>query len=121
MHPLSVFPSLLEYSQFAPFILRIALAVVLFMTDSLLLLRGCSEECNKISKIIQILLATLLILGLFIQPVAMIIVLLIMIDTIITTAKKANIENSILKFLIIAISLSLILLGPGLFSLDLPL
>lgn len=118
---LSIFPNLFDYSQFAPFILRIALAAVLLMTDSVLLFKSGNQEYDKVAKIIQILSAFLLLLGLFIQPVAIVIILLIVADSIVATIKKTNYENSLLKFLIVATALSLLLLGPGVFSIDLPL
>jgi len=97
---LSVFPWLFNYSQIAPFILRLGLGIVLIRVG----------YKNGIIGIVQILTAVFLFLGLLTQPAA----LLAMIAS-------YKIKERKLMFLIFAVALSLILLGPGLFSFDLPL
>ncbi len=97
----SVFPELFNYSQVSPLILRIFLA--------LCLLTGAKE---KFAKIIQIICALFLFLGLYTQIAALLTIVVLMADK--TEEKKT-------KILMIITALSLIFSGPGLFSFDLPL
>ncbi|MCX6731524.1 MAG: hypothetical protein NTX55_00865 [Candidatus Parcubacteria bacterium] len=97
---LSVFPELFNYSQIAPLIFRIALAVILIRIG----------YKNGLIGIVQILTAVLLFLGLFTQ-----------IAGLLAIGACYKIKERKLMLLIFAIAVSLMLLGPGLFSIDLPL
>ena len=97
---LSVFPELFNYSQIAPFILRIALGIILIRIG----------YKSGFIGIIQILTAVFLFLGLFIQIAAPLAII-----------ACYKIREKKLALMIVATALSLILLGPGLFSFDLPL
>jgi len=111
---LSLFPELFNYSQIAPLLLRISLAIVLLLS--------IKDWPNKFFASLKILTAFLLAIGLFIQPAA-IIILLILISEIIARKKGELVVDLNIRqiILIMAISLSLLFIGPGLFSLDLPL
>lgn len=110
---LSIFPWLFNYSQIAPFILRIVLAVALV---SLNFSRTKSEnKYLKASAGAQCLAALSIFLGIFIQAGALLTIIAVIADVI----KKQR--SKLLGLLIFAIALSLLFLGPGLFSLDLPL
>lgn len=108
---LSVFPELLNYSQVAPLILRLCLSVVLIKWGYLNVFKG-NEKKEKILGAGQFLSAVLLVTGLLVQPVALLAAATAIIE------KK---DEKFLKFVVIANALSLMVLGPGLFSLDLPL
>lgn len=108
---LSLFPWLLTYEQIAPFLLRIALAIIFL---------GSGYHKIKLSKfqtksvgLVEIGCSIMLVLGFLTQLAAILIVII----TTITTLKT----NKRIAFLIIACALSLLLLGPGIFSIDLPL
>ena len=106
---LSVFPELFNYSQIAPFILRISLAIVLVRFGYLAIFKTITRR-EKAMGIIQWLAAILLFLGFLTQIAAVLAIVIVF-----------NIKSKTLKLMIISVALSLMLLGPGLFSLDLPL
>lgn len=106
---LSVFPELFNYSQIAPLILRLGLAIVLARLGYLAVFKTITK-CEKITGLIQILAAIFLFLGFLTQVAA-----LLAITTVF------NVKSKILKLLIVSVALSLMLLGPGLLSIDLPL
>jgi hypothetical protein len=106
---LSVFPELFNYSQIAPFILRISLAVILVRFGYLAIFKTITRH-EKTIGIIQWLAAIFLFLGFLTQIAA-----------ILAIAAVFNIKPKTQKLMVIAVAVSLILLGPGLFSFDLPL
>lgn len=118
----SVFPELFNYSQLAPFILRIALALVLAQTAFLTGVKS-PDKREKIIGIIKILSAFFILIGMLTQAAAMIIAILMLFRAVDAKIKKIVIapERKLLDSLIFVISVSLILFGPGLFSIDLPL
>lgn len=97
---LSVFPQLFDYSQLAPLILRVGLGVILIKVG----------YKNGFVGALQILAAVFIILGLFIQVAALL-----------ALATCYKIKEKKIMLLVVAVALSLIFLGPGLISLDLPL
>lgn len=105
----SVFPELFNYSQIAPFILRIALAIVLVRFGYSAIFKIITRR-EKAIGIIQWLTAIFLFLGFLTQIAAVLAIVTVF-----------NIKSKMLKLMIVVTALSLILLGPGLFSIDLPL
>ncbi len=117
---LSLFPSLLSYGLVAPFLLRIVLAIVV--------LHFAYVHIQKKSRIpvifgtIQAISGFLLLIGLFTQVAALILVIifgLLMVKQIINKAFLSDGVNYYLLLFIIA--LSLIVSGPGAFAFDYPL
>jgi hypothetical protein len=106
---LSVFPELFNYSQIAPFILRIALSIVLVRFGYLAIFKTIARR-EKTIGIIQWLAAIFLFLGFLTQIAAFLAIVTVF-----------NIKPKISKLMIVSVALSLMLLGPGLFSFDLPL
>jgi hypothetical protein len=106
---LSVFPELFNYSQIAPFILRISLAIVLVRFGYLAIFKTITRR-EKTIGIIQWLAAIFLFLGFLTQIAAFL-----------TIATVFNVKPKIPKLMIASAALSLMFLGPGLFSIDLPL
>jgi len=115
----SIFPELFNYSHLAPFILRVFLAIIL-LRMVYLNLKG-REKCPKICVVIQALSAGLLLVGFLTQAAALLTILVIIAGTLRSKIKNIPMTERALKFLVFAIALSLLLLGPGLFSFDLPL
>jgi hypothetical protein len=106
---LSVFPELFNYSQFGPFFLRLALAIVLIKIGYLAIFKPLKKYERAIG-IAQWISALFLLLG-FLTQIGALIALI--------TSFKA--EQKIMKPMIVAVALSLLFLGPGLLSFDLPL
>lgn len=115
----SIFPELFNYSYLAPFILRLSLAAVLLRFGYLKFKSFSRYE--KITGAVQILSAIFLLLGLFTQIASLLVILLALGEIIESKIKKVAIARKDLKLLILAMALSLALLGPGLFAIDLPL
>lgn len=106
---LSVFPELFNYSQIAPFILRIALSIVLVRFGYWAIFKTTTRH-EKAIGIIQWLAAIFLFLGFLTQIAALLAIVTVF-----------NVKPKISKLMIVSVALSLMLLGPGLFSFDLPL
>ena len=132
---LSVFPQLFDYQQIGPFLLRLVLAVVFIAHGYPKLFGGFAGIANffesigiKPGKFWALIVGVtefgggiLLILGIFVQPVA----LLLAIDMIVAIWKvkwKEGFKSGYeFELVLLVIALSLLVLGPGAFSIDLPL
>ena len=111
---LSLFPQIFFLEQIAPFILRLALGLIFIS-------RGYSKIFNKESKfilgagIIELAGGALVLAGFLTQLGA----LLIIADRILVISKTR--QNYELSGALIAMAASLLFLGPGFLSIDLPL
>jgi uncharacterized membrane protein YphA (DoxX/SURF4 family) len=124
---LSVFPSLYNYSFFVPAILRLFLAIYLFRAAYGNFLNMKVAEPDKKSTILfwtafKALGAILMLLGLFIQPAALLLAASTL-AVIFLRKKHAFAQKYPAEFywLLIAVYVTLALLGPGPWSIDLPL
>lgn len=115
---LSVFPELLNYSQLSPFILRMALAVILLRFGYACLKRP--DVYKKTTGAIKIVSAILLAIGMLTQIAALAVSLLIITTSIKRKIETGRVDGKALRFLILASSMALLFMGPGLFSIDLP-
>lgn len=116
---LSIFPQLFDYSYFAPFILRVALAFILLGAGY-----SQAKEMGKIQKAVGLgnfLAGVLLLAGFLTQLAAILASAAVLVEILRLKIKKVAIPAKGLKFLILAIAFSLTLLGAGAFSIDLPL
>lgn len=102
---LSIFPSLLTYGLLAPLILRVVVALVLFYS-------GYRQQ--NILGWLTVIGTLGLFLGLFTQPVALLLALIISIRP------DKNLPST-QRWLLLAILLSLLVTGPGFLAFDLPL
>lgn len=114
----SLFPELFNFSFIAPFILRIALGVPLIKHGF-----GKATHKNKTHQRILggivFLSGVLLVIGLFTQAAALAVSFIIIVNSIIMRGQH---PHSLTERLIkLAIAVSLILTGPGIFAFDLPL
>ncbi len=121
---LSVFPGLLNYPLIGIFILRAALGLV-FLKFGLEIFFQKRKAVEKLGGFFEIICGTLLILGLFTQPSALFALLITLTAVIFKAAKTGTGEvfpqPLVFYALLAAVSVSLVLLGPGAFSVDLPL
>lgn len=117
---LSVFPELFNYSQMAPVILRIALAAVLFYFGYLSL-KAEEGKYSKAEGALKIIIGLFLLVGFLTQIAALLASLAMIAEAVKEKMASGVIKRKVLKFLIFSIGASLALLGPGLFSIDLPL
>ncbi|MBU3925838.1 hypothetical protein KJ763_01570 [Patescibacteria group bacterium] len=117
---LSIFPELFNYSFLAPFILRIILALVLIRLSYSSAIRN-TDKYQRAIDITLIISAVLIGFGFLTQLVSLVIIAMIIIEVIKANAQKNVINRKSEKLLMIAIAISLMLLGPGMFAIDLPL
>ena len=114
----SLFPELFNFSFLAPFVLRIALGVPLIKHGFGKIIAK-ENAPQRILGGIVFLSGIFLIIGLFTQAAAIAVSLIIIAGSII---KKEQYPRSWTERLIkLAIAVSLILTGPGMFAFDLPL
>ncbi|MCC6290642.1 hypothetical protein IT398_01055 [Candidatus Nomurabacteria bacterium] len=109
---LSIFPALLTGSLAAPTILRLVASLILIQHGHQS--TQMNEGKRRWAGAIEIALAFLLLIGLFTQPVALVLAILI-------TARPDKQILVTARLLMITVLLSLVLTGPGLFAFDLPL
>ncbi|MEN9647473.1 MAG: hypothetical protein RLY57_277 [Candidatus Parcubacteria bacterium] len=130
---LSFFPELLNWSMLAPTILRLTLAYFLFVhafnafwkEDSItkhilhsIFFIKTAHVLNRVIGYLRIIAGTLLVLGLFTQVGALIALVLYILRL---QTRKYHGEEAMVDSLLGIIALSIALLGPGAFSIDLPL
>jgi len=122
---LSVFPDLYNYANLVPDILRLFLGLFLFKTAWVEYISTRSNLAPKsfiFWSILDLIAGVFILAGFLIQPTALVytifIILMILFRNKIPLAKNYSFEFLIL--LAIAF-LSLAILGPGLFAIDLPL
>ena len=117
MHPLSIFPYLLNFTLVAPLLLRLALGV-------LRLFAGLEKykEKKMLTAILTVVSSGLLIIGLYTQLAVLVAIALIKYDYLMAKkAGKLNREKTALTVLMVIILLSLLFTGPGFLAFDLPL
>ncbi len=139
---LSLFPEFLNYSQLAPFVIRLALALIFLShgytkffksTDQMVgLFESKGMKPGKIwlrlIGVIEMACGVLFFVGFWTQ-LAAILVAVIMLGAIIKVRWKEGFLGAMptgrqgfeFEFLILICALSLLVLGPGVFSIDLPL
>lgn len=116
---LSVFPSLLTWSQLSPFLIRLTLgAVFVFWTYGVFK----RKPADKIIGIIGGIAGILLVIGLYTQ-IAALVATLIMLVCLVEKIKKSLFFNDGVNyyFLLLIMALSLLFTGAGFWAFDLPL
>lgn len=114
---LSIFPELYNYSAVAPFILRVALGIMLIKNGG-----GKEKTFGSVGNLISAVTGVFLIIGFYTQLAAIVASVLSLIK-IFSTFGNNDKPNHIFGyyFLSLVIAMSLTLIGPGIFSIDLPL
>ncbi len=114
---LRLFPQLFAFELTAPFVLRVILGIILLAH---IYSKNKERKEAKIMMLIGIASGVLLIAGFLTQAAAIIVAVL----TILSFTKIAEdfwFDGLNLKIIILAVSLSLLVLGPGILAIDLPL
>lgn len=127
---LSLLPGLLDFSSFAPILLRLALGGTFLGYGLSELIKprylptgvGISPKLARLIGLWESLLGSLLIIGLFTQIVALLMGLELLGYLFLRLKDKTKMPLPIDHLLVmLAIAVSLMLLGPGLIAFDLPL
>ncbi|MGC9605388.1 MAG: DoxX family membrane protein [Minisyncoccia bacterium] len=124
MHPLSLFPSLLSFGQVSPLIIRVVLGVTLaYFGYEKIKGRGQSSGSNsKMYGGVEIFIAIFLVIGLWTQLAALLNAVILVIKLGIKAREKKLLSDGINYYiLLLAMAVSLLFTGPGLFAFDLPL
>ena len=135
-HTYSLFPDLLNFNAVGPTILRLTLALI-FINLGYLKLHGerkgwlmflravnipFPKFVNSAVAIIEIVGGLMFIVGVYTQAVAIILGLLGLIQIFIESKEESLIRRTfVFYFLVIAICISILLTGPGIMAVDLPL
>lgn len=133
---LNPFPDLLNFSFFAPFILRVVIGLI-FFDLGFLFFRGEKERWSislatlkvpspnltvKILGIIQMVCGLALVIGFYTQLAALVLALFSFVAVYVEYKDPAILKRSLVFYiLLLAILLSLLLTGAGAFAIDLPL
>jgi len=137
MDMLSLFPQLLDFGMFGPFFLRIGLALIfiahgypkIFSSTGFHGIVKFFESINiKPAKfwvlvvgVVEFFGGILLFVGLFTQLVALLLAIDMLVAILKVNFKKGLIGGYEFELILLLSALALIVLGPGAFSLDLPL
>lgn len=118
---LSLFPSLLTYEQIAPFILRVTLGAILIFW-SYDKLRSRSHTRMTVMGILDGVAGILLVIGLYTQIAALFAVVVFFCKLLRKVQMKSFFTDGVnYYFILFIISLSLLVLGPGILAFDMPL
>lgn len=117
---LSVFPELFAYELIGILILRIAVAIIVIKYSFPKVFKT-SDNLNRVIGAVQGLSGICLLIGFLTQVSSLLIIITLLIEKIRDVIKKEQKNNCELKLLILVICLALLFLGPGTFSIDLPL
>ncbi len=136
MNTLSIFPDLLTFWLFAPFLLRTAVGLIFIYFGISKIWKEKDRKINFFKKIgfgtgiiffwtvsiLEIIGGLYLVLGLFTQPTALVLSLVV-IGAIYSKIRHPESLDNTLEFfiLLLIVLLSLIFLGPGFWAIDLPL
>lgn len=120
---LSAWPLLLSFPMLGIFIIRVVLGLVFLQLGYAITFTLARRESWIISTgWLALVTGLLLVIGLFTQVAALVAAILALIAIIIKMRAGHALEHNVsYYFLILAIALALLTLGPGTFALDLPL
>lgn len=119
---LSAFPPLLSYSQLSPFFLRIGLGAVLLFWLYRALREPNSSTKNKALGIFEGIIGLLILIGLWTQVAALVVIIDLVVRIVNKIMKKAFLTDGVnYYFILLIMALSLIVTGAGWLAFDLPL
>lgn len=119
---LSIFPEFFNYSLVGILILRLTYGLMITNYGFLKIIRE-QENKWKLVGAVELMCGILLVIGLFTQPASLIMALMMLGVIILKIRKIDRFRDRPYNFyiMLMIIPLSLLFLGPGLFSFDLPL
>ncbi len=121
---LSLFPALLTYQQFGPFIIRLVLGITLaYFGYEKIRRRGTSSGSNSVLYgAVEIFIAIFLIIGLFTQLAALLNAVILVIKLGFKARDRKFLSDGINYYiLLLVMAVSLLFTGAGFFAFDLPL
>ena len=121
---LSVFPSLLSFQPYSPFIIRLTLGFILLFWTYRTFAKPDLFSTTKIKMIslMEGIASLFIIIGLFTQVAVTIIIIDLLLRLIIKICNKAFFSDGVnYYFIILILAISLLLTGPGFLAFDLPI
>jgi len=123
---LSIFPSLFTFGLAGPTLLRIVAGLVIVYSGYQLYrsLPAPKPILPQVIALFDILGGILLIIGLYTQPIALVLILVLLIQGFKAKTSRwagAPIYNKRVYLLLITVLLSIVVMGPGFLAFDLPL
>ena len=117
MHPLSTFPSLLDFGLISPLILRLAVAVYF-----LFVARIKYKHKSPLSAGVFTIIGILIFVGLYTQVASFLAIIILSFDMYQNKKKFGlNLEQKMIFIFVTIITFSLLFTGPGFLAFDLPL
>ena len=121
MSSVSIFPQLLTYWMVGPLLLRLVLAGVFFYFGYHKSMSPQSKWSKSLG-VIEIILAILLLAGLFTQVASLLVAVILVVQLVDKVRSKNFLTSGVNYFLILlVIAISLVFTGPGFLAFDLPL
>ncbi len=118
---LSIFPSLLVFQIFSPLLLRLTLGII-FTYWAYKRFRSHDEKNDIALGVLELVIGIMFILGLYTQVAALISLIIFLVYIIYKIKNHQFLTDGVNYYLILLIiSLSLLLTGPGIWAFDLPL
>lgn len=115
----SVFPSLLSWSELAPFLLRLTLGAVIIYSGYSALRSKNENPTEKLIGIVEILASILLVIGLWTQLAALVVAIDLVVRLAFKVKNREFLTNGVNYYLILLIiALSLLVSGAGLLAFD---
>jgi uncharacterized membrane protein YphA (DoxX/SURF4 family) len=119
---LSVFPSLLSWQLISPLLIRLALGAVFIFWSYRLLFKSSPNTNQKIVGLIEAIAGILLVIGLFTQVAALVVLVDLLIRLYGKIRTKAFLTDGVNYYLILLVlAVSLMLTGAGRYGFDWPL
>ena len=116
---LSLFPTLLSYSQVAPLVIRVLLGII-FLFWCYQTFRKPSTGQQKILAGIEGVVGILFVIGMFVQAAALVASIYFIVRLIERAHKKALLTDGVNYYLILLVlALSLLVTGAGVYAIDL--
>ena len=132
---LSLFPELFTYQQVAPFILRLVLAMIFIGNGYSKIFKTFTQTSGFFASIgfkpgkfwagvvgsVELASGVMFLTGFLTQLAAILVAIIIIVAIVRVKIKQGFLGGYDFDLLVLACALSLLLLGPGIFSIDLPL
>lgn len=119
---LSLFPSLLSWSQVSPLLIRLSLSAVLLFSAYKVFSNKKTSSNTKIVAAIESLAGILVLIGLWTQGATLVITIDMLVRLVLKIRERAFLSDGVNYYiLILVMAFSLLLTGAGFLAFDLPL
>lgn len=118
----SIFPELYNYKEFAPLLLRCSIGIIFFFSGwNQFGDKSGTRSLNISIGLLKMVIGIFLTVGMYLQIFALIGIFISIYSITLNIQNREGVDAVICNLLILIISFSLLLTGPGLFAFDLPM